>query len=214
MLILLYYLRHLTSVSPLIPLFVGLSKIKLYSVKFKLIYFYSLISLITEYICFFHLFNSKNNNLIIHLFTFFEFISISFFYYKAIQQKFIKTLILIINILNSSYFFYSLINSHSYSIYIESTIESIIFVILSISYYYFHLNYFKSNELKSIPEFWIITAFFVYFQGMMLLDLFGDYFLHMYPSYKLFELRDFFHSLFNISMYVIIAIGFRKIETS
>lgn len=90
----------------------------------------------------------------------------------------------------------------------SDSIESIVFIIYSLSAFFFVMKKLMYKDLLNSYFFWINTAVLIYFAGNLFLFLFSNH-LQQSDHAKYMALYNI-HSVTNIIYYILITIGFWK----
>ncbi len=154
--------------------------------------------------------SGENNMYIYHCFTIVEFTLISLFYSFFFQQYFTPLLInlLIPVFLLAAYIDYKVNGLESMDNY-STSIESIVFIFYSLSFFYYALKNLIFENLLATPVFWINTAILLYFSGNLILFIFSNYMGRIDPI-KYGVLWVVIHSFFNMLYSILLSIGFWK----
>jgi hypothetical protein len=118
---------------------------------------------------------SKNEFLGLRLFTFVEYSLISLFLYSIITSKKFKKAIVILSVLFFAFSIYDMLQSRSITFdSIPTGIECILILSYSIFYLFEKINNPNTLFLYATSEFWIITAFIIYFSGTFFLFIYSQ----------------------------------------
>ncbi|MBA3683208.1 MAG: hypothetical protein H0W73_18890 [Bacteroidetes bacterium] len=91
----------------------------------------------------------------------------------------------------------------------STSLESIIFIFYSISFFYYALKNLIFENLLSTPLFWLNTAILIYFSGNLILFVFSNYMAQTDPV-KYGILWAVIHTFFNVLYNVLLSVGFWK----
>lgn len=157
-----------------------------------------------------------NNMLLLHIYSALGGFVLIQFYRLLFAEYITKAIFGWISIL---YLFFSIINSFFFeSIYTFNsnalTIQSVILITLSLSWYKISYNYnfinteSQHHEIKSIQ--WVNSGILIYFASNLLLYYFGDYLMHSVFEGSLFNEIWMLHSLSTITAFTCFIIGLWK----
>jgi hypothetical protein len=194
----------------IIPIFIGGATLKRQSIESRTIIALLVVSLLVETLSYFIL--TANNIILMHIYTFIEFSLLSVFFKLFFGSKFsFKMLFLLICLFLLIAGFDAFFLNDFYTINNFSTsIEAISMIIFSVVAFYFTLKNLLFDNILATPFFWINTAILIYFSGNLFLFLFSNYLQkHQILNYKMLFIN---HSFLNIVFYILISIGFWKVE--
>lgn len=209
----LRYLSYFSSFFVVVPFLICFIRRKLLFDEVRPIFYLISLTFAVEIINLVTVLNQINNLFVLHVFTVFEFILLSFFY-KQFFDTFIKSRIYIFLI---SFFLLVacydafLLNGFNTMNNLAASVEFIILIIYALLSFFLILKNLVYENLLQTPFFWINTAVLIYFSGNLFLFLFTTY-LQKYdiPDYgSLYAI----HSVLNIVYYILISIGFWKVQT-
>ena len=192
----------------LIPIITGLYRYKTLPFKFKIIWYYLLMTVVinTAGIITARVFHT-NNSPLIHVYTAIEMIMLVWFYKNLLEIKVSKKWYTLLHIafivvcIVNAVFFQSI---YTYSSYTRS-LESIICML-------FALNYFAklaSTDVKFLKEagFYFNTGIFLYFSGAFMLFVFSN-FVAVKLSKPDFLIIWNIHAVLIVLMYIFFTVGF------
>ncbi len=205
----MYWLSNISTVFSIISLLVGIFYFK--TIKKYLIPIFVIVSIsaIVEIVTLIFKDFSINNLSIFHIYTFFEF-SLIYIFYLLFYKSYIKIniLYLILPVFYLIGYFDYKVNGISEMDNFSITIESSVFIVISLISFLFLMNRDSIEKIKA-PFFWINSGVLIYFSGNILLFTFCNYLnkseLEMYKVLWLV-----IHSLLNIAYNILICIGFYK----
>lgn len=159
------------------------------------------------------LFHQKMNNLpLLHLYTFGEFILLSFFFKSLtkeipIFQKWLPPIMIIVGLLivGNSAFLQSIYGFNSYA----KTLTQVIIIIYSVLYFYTLSDEVSLNNLEQKSLRLINSAIIVYYSGSLFIFMFSNYFLK-----KQIELHQgfwAFNALLNLVFQFLVLYGIWKV---
>ncbi len=167
------------------------------------------IACITEVINFVFLAKDQNNDLVIRVYTIFEAVLISYFYFLFFKGSFSANWFLIILII---FFFVAIIDLYFNGIQnfdnYATSFESITFSAMSLWAFYFIAKKFLFEKILSEPVFWFNAGILIYFGGNLILFIFDNYMLKYRTSSHIALWT--MHSVLNIFYNIILAVGFWK----
>ncbi len=202
---------RISTFSVIIPTLFGLYS-KIYQNRnASSIFYLQCFSLIIELISFYFAYKNINNIVILNLYTFFEFFFIILFYkrffddFKPSSIHVALIAFFFFLVLTTSFFLNNIKIIDNLSI----SIEAIIIILYSLSFFYFVMKNLTYNDLLSTPYFWINIAFLIYFSGNLFLFVFSSY-LQKHDQSSTYIHLYIIHSILNLLYYIIISIGFWK----
>jgi len=171
----LAYITFLSETIPLLFCIIFFKKINHKTLKVFFIYtfflaLFSIASIVSIYF---------NKNLIVYigllkLFSVFEFCLFSLFVYYSLENKFLKKIILILNVPFLSIHAISwLLFKNEYYIY-PFLFEFLIFIIFIIYFFYEKMKLVNKNPIYNNTEFWIFVGIFMFFSGNFFYLLFSN----------------------------------------
>jgi len=144
-----------------------------------------------------------------YLFTLFELIIFSHFYYYVINAIIVKKLILIVNILFAIFFIYMAVNDKYFYPTISEPTQSIVYTVESIILLFLCSVYFLETfkkipvvDLKNEPAFWISTGVFFFMACTLPFSLLENHIHKNYPN-SLLTSYTIFH-VFYILLFLMI----------
>jgi len=78
------------------------------------------------------------------------------------------------------------------------TIESFMFIVLSIRFFFMLINDTKISKLTDFYLFWLNTAVLIYFCGNFLVFLFTDFIFYNKEGRNLWILHSIFNTVYNV----------------
>ncbi len=205
-----YILIFISAIISVMPLVVAVFKLKYIRGVLLPIFLLTLSSLLTEGITKYLITPGQNNLELYHIYTIIEFILISLFYILFFRKYFNSILIslLIPVFFLAAYIDYKLNGLKSMDNF-STSLESIIFIFYSISFFYYALKNLIFENLLSTPLFWLNTAILIYFSGNLILFVFSNYMAQTDPV-KYGILWAVIHTFFNVLYNVLLSVGFWK----
>lgn len=205
-------LSYISSSFVLIPLVFGLFKKKSLSpILFPILYLI-ILSGFTEGINIILSTRSINSMFLINSFTILEFSLLSIFYLRFFKGYYPPKLFYVLIVLFTCLVIFSsfFINEITVIDGLSYSVESLIFMAYSLFAFYLILKKLLFQHLLESPFFWINTAILIYFSGNLFFFLFSTYL-------QKFNIKDFgtfyaLHSVLNITYYILISIGFWKVN--
>lgn len=205
----LTYISASISLLPLIVAIINYALLRSYHIPlFILLIASTLIELTAHILALFKL----DVEFLYYIYTFIEFITISFFYSTFFRDHFkpFFIYIVLISYLLTCIFLLKIFGLRLANNYMLP-IESFIFINYSLFFFFFILkNLIFENLLKS-SLFWINTGILFYFSGNLCIFIFSNYIVH-HLSTKYSLLYGITHISFNILMNVFFSIGFWKLR--
>jgi hypothetical protein len=121
-----------------------------------------------------------NPNIAGNMYTLFSTVVVTFFFYHAIQWRSLKTPLIFINVV---YFIFALINlffiqksgPNSYAY----TFQSIIIIVLSITFFFKLLRELPTFQVQKDPLFWIVSGFLFSYAGILVINSVTHYLIHV-----------------------------------
>lgn len=204
------FLQYISSAFVLIPLIIGVYK-KVFLSKNT---FYILILLIVA--LFVEIFNvifsikGYNSMFLLDIYTPIEFILFALFYksfFDSIKKSYLHYFVIAVFLciaMLDTFFINDFMTVNNFS----DSIESIVFIIYSLSAFFFVMKKLMYSDLLNSYFFWINTAVLIYFAGNLFLFLFSNH-LQQSDHAQYLALYNI-HSVTNIIYYILITIGFWK----
>ncbi len=192
----------------LIPLLIISLRFKYISIELIPVAILLLISILVESINFAFVINSKNNFLILRVYTVFEvFLLLSFYFLFYNYKKLGNYAVCFILLLVSEYVDYKINGLSSFDNY-STSFESILFSSIALwSFYHLSKNQDYINPIN-YPFFWMNSSILIYFGGNFVLFVFNNYLLQHQSSGHLAIWG--IHSCLNILYNCLIAVAFWK----
>ena len=158
----------LAQLSPLILFFIFYKKVGKI-VGLKVVFFYALLTLITDFLIgwFF-----SYATTIVSVFALIEYLFFSLFFYIIIHNKKVKKAIIIVSILNTTIDIYILQNYREHFDFWAALVIGILTVTFSIIYFYEQINSPKIILIYNSYSFWIVVGFVIYISGTLFLFLY------------------------------------------
>jgi hypothetical protein len=204
---LLNWFSYISIAFTIIPLIVGVICIKKIKNYLLPVFIMVVIASFVEIINFWVAIDATSNLPIFHIYTALEFSFIYLFYLFFYKQYFnFKILYLLIPLFYIVTYIDYKINGLNDIDSFSVTVESSIFIILSLISFTFLLRNLIYENVLSIPFFWINSGILIYFSGNILLFIFGKS-LNLSDYYALFVP---IHSPLNVIYNTLICIGFLK----
>ncbi len=207
----LIYIQIIVPLAILLPILLSLYNYQKLSKALKIVFYYLLIS---GSINVFAIILAKKNisNLpLLHFYTAFEFAIVCLFYKEVSVKQENKPYF---NYLIISFIIFCLFNvfflqkDHSYNTY-SRTIESLIFIFLSLKYVFSTNNNNHLKDWKKDPNSWINFSFLIYFSSSLFLFSFTNI-LESKKNKDLIILAWDIHGTFVLIMYILITTGIVK----
>ncbi|MDB5001402.1 MAG: hypothetical protein JWR76_2479 [Mucilaginibacter sp.] len=209
---LLFYITYIVPLSVLIPLVTALINFKYLSKPFKIIFWFVLFSGVINtfsmmLVDVFH----KQNLIIFHLYTIFEFVMLSIFYCCFQNKRGRNIITWVLGIFTILY----LVNFYFQSISINNTYTHSLSAIIIIAYSMQFI--FKQSEKYDKANWgydglnWINTGILIYYSSCLFLFMTSNYFLT--ASKFIGELIWTTHDTILFLEYILFAIGFYKCKT-
>lgn len=152
----------------------------------------------------------KSSIIFINIYFLFEITLISLFYFQLLTEKAWKYFVLASGFLILAYAVYHLSGKNRNSLNnLQMTFQSLQVILISLVVYYYQLKNMVHPNILAVPDFWINSAFLVFFGGNFFLHIFSNYLLK-HELYAFFELWGIIHSTLNIIFCILIAVGFWK----
>lgn len=204
-------LFYLSFASLLIPLAFGILKFKTLNLAFRVLFFYLLISAITEALS--YLLTNRHLDAyfaVQNTFVLVEFLLLAIIYYLEFTSKLIRRIILFTSIIYLGITLKVLFESNNYLVdqSILSVIEASIMMVFAVYFFYKIQAEMIIPRLTNHPPFWINCAILIYFASAIILFIFDDYIIKcsLVEFQKLWSL----HLISNIAYNVLFAIAIWK----
>ena len=195
---------------------ISLVKYRQFDNGFKIFSIYIITSLVFETTAIFLGNQFGTNYLLVHLFTFIEFILLSLFYLEIIKKplsfrRWMRPLmvIVLIYIVFNTLFIQGIDQINSYS----ETIENLVLIAFSLFYFYNSFIEEEKDSLKRQALNLINSGIFLYLTGSLFIFMFSDYLLQYSQTTQIpfFLYNGILNLIFKILiLYAIIKIGFYK----
>ncbi len=175
-------------------------KIKTLSTPLKVLFFYLIFSLLNEFICFWF-FSRTANSYVYNVFTFVEGLSIIVIYKNIIQSEknglYFLALIVFFSLCFAVSGLLGQLSKHSPFLL---TVETVIVIALSITYFFRLINNVLIPKLTDYYLFWLNTSFLIYFCGSLFIFIFENFILYNQDKNmrNLWILHNFFNIVYNI----------------
>ena len=195
--------------SILLPLGIGLLKIKVLPQSAKIIWYYLLVSAVVSSAAIFIGRVMHVNNLpLIHVYTALEVILFCWFYKKLLQAPkdsvlywLLPTVFVLLCIINAL-FFQSI---HTYSSYTRS-VEAIICILFALNYFARLATDNNGKKIALLPEFYLNSGIFLYFSGAFMLFVFSNFIIN--SSSHNYSVIWVIHAALVLFMYLFFSVGF------
>lgn len=153
----------------------------------------------------------KINNLpYLHLYTWLEFTVVGLLFQRIFQSFSIRKIPMwfisgfsVFCIINA-FFVQGINNYNSYS----RSLESLLIIILCLVFYYRMFNDLSIKEPENSPDFWLVTAFFLYFTGSFVLFILSSFL--MSESRQINLIAWTMHAFLMAILHIFISIGLWK----
>ena len=160
----------------LVSLFMALLKFKSVAKACPEMLYFLALAVFFEFLSRFLSGRRTNNMPYLHLYTTLEFLTISLFYYRTLKH-FISAKVLLGTIIGfvsfaiiNAFFIQGITNFNSYA----RSIECIILILFSLIYYYMMLSELSIKDPIKSTDFWLNTAFLIYFSGSFVLFILSN----------------------------------------
>jgi hypothetical protein len=205
-------LTHLSSISVVFPVLIGLFRFRYLTPGLKAIFLLVVIGCAVEYATYFGIpaiFGPKGVSLPIYIaYTLLEYLLISLFYYLLARDSWQHKIIFGGTVAYIFFFFWMLTASENImqNFGYLTTVESILIVCWILLYLRQILFHQIDMDLKRAPTFWLSTAFLLYFLGAFF--LFASFGLLADDENLAVQFYDYIHSILNIILNLLICVGF------
>ncbi len=208
-------LSYVSAYFSIIPLIIGIYRIRLLKQNEKIILLLVFFATLTEFVNLFYEYLSISRNIsLINIYFIVEALTISFFYYRFFESGNFKLLTLITGIVFLIISVQQIVSRDKDMMnHVSVTLESVMVSLFSVLTFHQLLQKGVYSNILDAPVFWINSAFLFYFTGNFFLHLFSGYLL-THSQYGFYELWGLWHSLVNILFLILISIGFWKTQTS
>jgi hypothetical protein len=204
----LFYLTYISVFLILVPLLIG-SFLKVFQQKgISFVFFLTLFSFFIEIFNLILAFTGNNNLFLQDIYTPVEFVLFALFY-KSFFDTFSKSPLhyaligafLCVAIFDS-FFVNDIFTINNFS----DSLEAIVFILYSLTAFFFIMKRLMFEDLLSTPFFWINIAILIYFAGNLFLFMFSNYLQN--NDRGQYQALYTIHSVTNIIYYILISIGF------
>ena len=149
--------------------------------------------------------NNSIKNTLIDVWTFSTIVFLNLLY-KSLFPKNIEKLFIAIIVILTAIFSYILFTAESKDTHNLAKIPvSIVFISLSLAYFFRLLNKMPTTHIHHLPMFWINTGILIFYAGTIMIFIFSDYLVNVLKD-SLMVYWSFYNSL-NILSHVLIAMG-------
>ncbi len=203
-------ITYTSAISSFIPFAIASINFRKLERYFNCLFFLLFINVVMELINFIISKFGGSNQYIYYYFTAVEFTLISLFYSLFFKSYFHPLLInllipLFILTVYIDYKVYGINSTYNFS----ASIEAIVFIIYSMSFFYYVLKNLVFDNLLTTPVFWVNTGILFYFSGNFILFMFSNYLIKNQPE-KCAVLWMVIHTFFNLLYNILLSIGFWK----
>jgi len=208
------YMGVIVPASALIPISVVIVKNRSVSREIKTLFFYLLISLAISLVSTTLAVNHISNLFLIHADTVIEAVLLLYFFYLIFPHPIAKKWILLLMITFPLFCMGNLIflqGPHRYNTY-SRPVEAIIFIGLSMLYWWHAGNNTNDQAWTNIPLNWVISGLLLYFSSSFLLFIFSNFILSKYDTSVNIVAWNI-HATLILTMYLLFAVGFSKCKT-
>jgi hypothetical protein len=171
----LIYLTYLAELLPLMLCLFFLRKIR--TTELKVFFYYEIALAILLFTSLYFRYQKQDVNALLivrRLFLLSEFIFLILLYSKLLVNQKLKKIGWLLIPAFSLYSFIDYINSKPGEFnYVPLVVESLLFLLVIIYYFYEKIQYFVAGPIYYQPAFWISVAFLIYFSGNFFLFLFS-----------------------------------------
>jgi hypothetical protein len=195
-------LAYCSTASALIPLFIGSIGLRKRNPLLRGLWLFCLVSFALD---FSSIFSPRFANVFGNIFGLAQFPLLLQIYYQAFRPRSNRTFFFFMGLLYTVVFFAELVafpkGLNSYS----TSITSLVFIILSVAYFYFLMVDLPTVHIQRLPMFWVNIAVLIYFAGNL--------FLFSLRHYLITELKDdqtiywSFHNFLNIGKNLLFAVA-------
>jgi hypothetical protein len=208
----LYYLALFSAILSILPLAIAFLKRKHFSYELNPVFYLVFLTFIIEVLNITTSLIGLNNQLLLSVFTVIEFSLLTLFYRQFFNTFFHSK---IYYYLISGFIILAAVETFIINdIYtmgnISTSVESLFCIFYSLSSFFLILKNLVYDNLLKIPFFWINTGVLIYFAGNLFLFLFTTYLQK--NNIKDYGSLYAIHSVLNITYYILISIGFWKVE--
>jgi hypothetical protein len=204
------FTEYVSILVTLLPVFIGILRIKTLSREQRVLFLFSVVVLTTELCCYVLAKFRINNFFVLHIFTPLEFILLSAVYFCKVELKPVKVLLVIIAALfifleaADSFLIHNLQSLDS----ISAASESLLLMLYSLFFFFYLLRTLEYKNPFDNPLFWYNSGVLIYFSGSFFLFIFSNYMLHVSQGY----FNDMWHinDLLNVTMNILFALALWK----
>lgn len=205
------YFDYIVPATVLIPIAVLIPKLGKSPAYIKWLFFYLVISAITNVISIITARYDIPNLWLTHIYTSLESFILLCFFRLIIKKTTIRNVITVLIILFPLFCILNFLFLQSFYDFNTYTrpVEALIFVALSMIYW----GQESEDDIRwsDVPADWFVISLFLYFSGAFFIFLFSNY-LAGYVSTKVMDIAWYTHATLIGLMYILIAIGFLKWE--
>ena len=170
---------YLASFILILPIIIGSINIKeIKRTPFQIIYIYCIAYFVLEIISWYYALNKLQNHFVDNLSTYLEVILIGYFYYKVINNRTHKKIVLLLLTLSLFCILWSNLGTDRDFNRIDSfsgSIGNICLIAISLIFFFQLFNNMEVENLFIYPYFWISIAVLVYFSGIFFVNVFAEY---------------------------------------
>jgi len=204
-----YYeaIKALSVYSVVLPLLVGLIKIKRLNKPFKVLFIYVVVSFATEQYAVYLLQVIDNNLFLLHIYVAFELLAFLYIYYLILPQNNYRRLIkiygvvyLVVGVFNAAQ------NILAYPTYARG-VESIMLISLAIIFFYNLIKELSVLRIEKHGYFWMNAGILLYFSGALIIFIIFNYYSQI-SELKLALYYSFIHSSCNIIKNILFTLAF------
>jgi len=169
---------------------------------------YIILDVIAWFLSFYLSANGKNTFLVSNIYTVGEFLILSLFFINILEIKKVKLFRILSLILSAIFGIFVFIGSNNTYNNFTEVFSNLLFIILSLIFYYKIMKEHKIENLLAYPHFYFNTGILLYFSCSIFIVIFSNYFLELSEMSQMYLWT--FHSIINFICYLIFAVGFFK----
>jgi hypothetical protein len=196
-----------SQLSLVLPLIALLFRFKRFNRQFWILGSLLVVATIVSYSAYLLYKNRANNMYLLHIYTIFDYVLWSIFYYQLFEKRIIKRVILSLIIIFITFSIFNSILWQPLTMYnsYSRSVEGAFLLCIAIAWFYKVFVNGTIAKLETHPVFWINAGVLIYFSGSFLLFISNNFLLEL--SHQEFFQAWALHGLFLMIHYIFIAIG-------
>jgi|GEM_PF-6552326 len=169
-------IRHVSTASILVPAVLSLFRLRAMRAAYPTLLVYLWLTALVEAWGAYLIFSGvKNNSPLYHVFHIFELGLLSFMYYRFLDNRILRGIIIGLNGLYTALALYHLGTAPFEWNGSGHALEGLTLILLALLFFYRLLHTLEASNLFRFPMFWFSTAILVYFSGTLFVYMFSTY---------------------------------------